>query len=309
MKRTILYHRLAILLGLLLVFGCITAKKDPYEAELEKRAAEKIVYDQYETRHTFEGYQKFIQEYPDSIYVHSAQGNIDDLLFAPYLKKNTIDGYLEFIKTYPKNGNVDAAKRKIETLAFDECEQKDTIQGYQQYLQTYPESLYECEAKARIHELEFRKLDRELKELMGLDLLLYRLYLKRLQKTLYAEGKGEVADFECSAALIHTDRGPCFVTRLLYRLEKTPADIQKGPLTQIFVDALVEKAVAFLHRHVKKKHKIHAIVFEVAAAPYKFCKPCTSIVQYRLSIQDVSRWATGGMAEDEIRRKLMPPTP
>jgi hypothetical protein len=303
MKRRILF----LLVAVFLVQGCITVKKEPYQALLEKRAAEKVAYDQYKARNTIEGYKEFIQNYPDSMYVHSANADIDGILFRPYLKMNSTDGYNEFINKYPNNENVDIAKRKIERFAFDSFEEQDTIEGYKQYLLEYPKGIYECDAKERLHELEFRKLDNELKSLIGFDLLLYRLSLKRLQRKLHAQGEGALGDFKLSTTAHRINGKIIFTTRLLYRNERTPANIQSRNLTNTFFDAFLENALDFLHRNIKKKNKVQGVEFDVTAAPFEFCKPPKSVVRYFFPMKAVASLMSGDVEKGTFKRKYMVP--
>lgn len=301
-------HRIVLLLiTALIAHGCITVKKDPYQAELEKRAVEKVVYDKCEAKNTIEGYREFIQAHSDSVYVHSANAKIDGILFRPYIKKNTITGYLEFLEKYPGNVNIDIAKRKIETLAFGDSEKKDTVHGYKQYLQDYPKSIFECEARERIHELEFRNLDNELKNLIGFDLLLYRLYLKRLQRKLYKDGQGAIADFECSVVARHTGENAILTTRLLYRNERIPYEIKSGSLTDIFFEAFLENALYSLGHDIKKKGKVKEIRFDVTASPFGFCKPPKSVVLYKFPMNAVVSLITGEIGKDVFKRNYMIP--
>lgn len=307
MKTTISNSIVALLLFSWMVQGCITPSKEPYQAELDKRAAERVVFDKYESRHTLEGYREFIRKHPESIYVHEANAKIDEILFQPYLKLNTIDGYLEFIRDYPQNVHVDDAKRKIETLAFDHCEEKDTIQAYRQYLKDFPNSNYECEAKSRIHELSFRQLDQHLKANAGFDLLLYRLFIKRLQRKLYTQGMGGIGNFKFDAAIRKADGDVNFITRFLYSEENIPMGIQSGRIADSFFDSVLEKALGFLNQHIPQKDRISRFEFEITSAPIGFCSPGKTVIRYQASMADTVSLFAGQLDKEAFKRKFMVP--
>jgi hypothetical protein len=99
-------------------------------------------YQPYKMQNTTEGYQEFISQYPDNMFVEDARKRIADLEFAPYKKADTIEGYMEFKARYPDNPHCAECDANIERLECKRCEEIDTIESYEAFLFKYPESTY-----------------------------------------------------------------------------------------------------------------------------------------------------------------------
>ena len=79
------------------------------------------------------------------------------------LKLNTMEGYQKFINTYPESEFVEIAKEKISKLIIKENQdwqnalKTNTIEGYQEFIKKYPKSEYKAIAKQKIEELKKRQ--------------------------------------------------------------------------------------------------------------------------------------------------------
>jgi hypothetical protein len=280
--------------------GVIQKKKDPFEAEIQKRELDKTRFQPFKERNTIEGYAEFIAMNPDSLMVNIARQQMDDLRYAPYEKLNTMAGYSEFISKYPENGNVAAARRGIETLAFQDVEKKGAMEGYSEFIARYPNSHFDCEAKDRLQELKFRQLHEQLEVCCRFDLLLYRLTLKRRQNELNMEGKNDLADFKCSASLADLKGTPYFNTQLIYSNDRIPEKILSGQAAGELFDNLLSEALTYLFSKFRGKSKISGFGFEVAASPFNFCKEPKRVVQYYFPLDAVDRFTRGTISKEEL---------
>ena len=192
------------IVGLLFIQNC----SKPFYVEEGSRlyAIQEKNYLPYKQKHTVEGYKEYIARYPGSIFITEAKMWIDALQFSPYEKLDTVAGYREFKEKYPENRYIYRADAYLGRIEAKRYEKMDTIEGYREFLEKYPENNFAGLAKKRLQELEFRKLDGELQEKYGFDLLRYRLALRRLKKELFQEDakRGEVnlGDFECYASFV-----------------------------------------------------------------------------------------------------------
>jgi hypothetical protein len=108
----------------------------------QKQQIQAEQYQPYKIQNTLKGYQEFISQYPDNMFVEDARKRIADLEFAPYEKADTIEGYMEFKARYPDNPHCADCDTHIERLECKRCEEIDTIESYEAFLFKYPESTF-----------------------------------------------------------------------------------------------------------------------------------------------------------------------
>ena len=208
------------------------------------------------------------------MFITEAQMWIDALQFAPYEKLDTVEGYKEFKEKYPENRHVYRADAYLGRIEAKRYERMDTIEGYREFLEKYPDNNFAGLAKKRLQELEFRKLDRELQEKYGFDLLLYRLALRRLKKELSREDvkRGEVnlGDFDCFVSFVTYQGKTYFHTHVIYPLTPYYPEATPKEAIERFFDPLIAKALVYLNSHFMDKDAIDGFSFDVSTSAHYF---------------------------------------
>ena len=266
------FFKQCLLIMVIVSFPCIQHCSRPFRPEDCRSVTEvdEKHFLPYRQKHTVEGYKEFIARHPGNIFITEAAMWIDALQFAPYEKLDTVAGYREFKETYPENRHVYRADAYLGRIEAKRYEKMDTIEGYREFLEKYPENNFAGLAKKRLQDLEFRKLDRELQEKYGFDLLRYRLALRRLKKELSREDvkRGEVnlGDFDCFASFVTYQGKKYFHTHLIYPLTPYYPETAPSEAIERFFDPLISKALVYLDSHFMNKAATDGFSFDVSTS-------------------------------------------
>jgi outer membrane protein assembly factor BamD (BamD/ComL family) len=83
-------------------------------------------------------HEKYLQKYPNGLYVEKAKAGIEDLSFNISAKTNTIDSFYAFTKKYPQSQYYQKAIDSVEILEFNNAKDENTVESYQKFLKTHP---------------------------------------------------------------------------------------------------------------------------------------------------------------------------
>lgn len=132
--------RILLLPAILLFFTC---------------ASQKIMWDKSLEQNTVQGYEMYLENYPDGKYSLKAKDKIDRLNFYSAKKINTIESYSNYLQNFSNGNFISKAKKEIEYLAYQNAEK--TIDGLNNYLSKYPNGTYKYHVEGKIEELHFEK--------------------------------------------------------------------------------------------------------------------------------------------------------
>lgn len=96
---------------------------------------------------------EFVERYPESEHVETAERRIQALEWQGARDENTIRAYLRFATNYPQNEHVDQANRAVEEIAWKTASDQDTVSAYDTFLTQYPQSELAPDAKAKLKSL------------------------------------------------------------------------------------------------------------------------------------------------------------
>lgn len=263
-----LFRKTAVVLVCVLVSGCAMLSHEEYQKR--KYELHRSQFQPYRDRDTIEAYEEFIATYPENMFISTAQLLIANLEFAPYVARDTIDGYMEFKVRYPDNQHVGEANLKIEQIEIKRYEQEDSIEGYREFLQKYPESNFALLAKQRLQELEFKEHDALFQKRFGLDLLLYRLHLKRLKKKLAAGPAAGLAAFELFVTVSGDKDTPWVQTHFLYAQDPCRPGTENPERAQEVYARLIAPSLQYLTRKCAGKKAVAGFRFDVGVSKDRF---------------------------------------
>lgn len=269
--------------------GCATLfQKDK---ELKEYQRDEEQYQPYKLKNTIGGYKEFISLFPENLFVGEAKLKIENLEFAPYEKADSVEGYMEFKMRYPDNRHTYKASVKIEQAEVKRYEKMDTIEGYKEFLAKYPESTFAVLAKSRLQELEFRENANTFLKEYGFDLLGYRLYFKRLKKTLKPVDGFNLANFTFFASLITSQGKTYFHTSLMYPASLYPLDPDSTEVQEMFFNPLLSKALIHLEKQFMKKNKIDGFSFDIASSEHSYYGDRKILLEYYFLLSSVNLFA------------------
>jgi len=112
-------------LAVLIIIGCASQKKMFNDAKEEN---------------SINGYQIFLQKYPEGKFSAEAQDNLISLEYNKAKTINTIDAYGDFLKNYPNCKYSTDAKKNIINIEFEKVKKQNSIAAYEKFLNKYPNS-------------------------------------------------------------------------------------------------------------------------------------------------------------------------
>ena len=189
---------------------------------------------------------------------------------------------------YPDNRHIFKASIKIEQAEVKRYEKIDTIEGYNEFLGKYRESTFAVLAKSRLQELEFREFSNTLLKEYGFDLLRYRLYFKRLKKTLKPVNGINLDDFTFFASLITHEGENYFHTSLIYPISLSYLDPDSTEVQELFFNPILSTALVHLDKSFMKKNKIHGFSFDIASSPHSYYGDRVIILEYYFPLNPVN---------------------
>lgn len=104
---------------------------------------------------TITGYENFINKYPKSEFIDSANYFIEKLYFQKCLIENTKSIYGDYLRKFPDSKLADSALHKIELLDFQEVISANSDSSYYDFLNNYPESNLTDSVTILLEKLEF----------------------------------------------------------------------------------------------------------------------------------------------------------
>lgn len=111
-------------------------------------------YEEAFKQNTIEGFDEFIQKYPNSKFVKFAQLKLDSLKYNLISKTDGIGLYEEFIQLNPTSVFIVNAKSRLDSLLYSKVKIKDDINTYEEFINKYPKSIFYEEAMKRIKYLK-----------------------------------------------------------------------------------------------------------------------------------------------------------
>ncbi|MCK5514452.1 MAG: hypothetical protein KAJ00_08135, partial [Deltaproteobacteria bacterium] len=289
------YAYIIVIGSLLSLQGCGVLIFSEEKRAMKKYQIHEEQYNPYKLQNTIEGYREFIAKYPKNLFVNEAKIQIENLEFAPYEREDNIEGYMEFKIRYPDNRHIFKASIKIEQVEFKRYEKMDTVEAYKEFLSKYPDSTLAILAKERLQELEFRELDRTFRKKYGVDLLLYRLNLKRLKKKLGTVDGVNLGDFVCFVSIANHEGKKYFHTHLIYSTDLSYLDSTSKEVTEIFFDPLVSKALVYLDSHFMNKDEIDGFSFDISSSAHRFYGDRKIVYEHYFPLSEVNLFAQNKM--------------
>jgi hypothetical protein len=286
--------------SLLSLQGCGMLIFSEEKRAMKKHQIHEDQYNPYKLQNTIEGYREFIAKYPKNLFVNEAKIQIENLEFAPYEREDNIEGYMEFKIRYPDNRHIFKASVKIEQVEFKRYEKIDTIEAYKEFLSKYPDSTLAILAKERLQELEFRDLDKTFRKKYGVDLLLYRLNLKRLKKKLGTIDGVNLGDFICFVSIANNEGKKYFHTHLIYYTDLSYLDSTSKEVTERFFDPLVSKALVYLDSHFMNKDEIDGFSFDISSSAHLFYGDRKIVCEYYFPISEVNLFAQNKLDKKDL---------
>lgn len=294
------YAYIIVIGSLLSLQGCGMLIFSEEKRAMKKHQIHEDQYNPYKLQNTIEGYREFIAKYPKNLFVNEAKIQIENLEFAPYEREDNIEGYMEFKIRYPDNRHIFKASVKIEQVEFKRYEKMDTIEAYKEFLSKYPDSTLAILAKERLQELEFRDLDKTFRKKYGVDLLLYRLNLKRLKKKLGTIDGVNLGDFICFVSIANHEGKKYFHTHLIYSTDLSYLDSTSKEVTERFFDPLLSKALGYLDSHFMNKDEIDGFSFDISSSAHLFYGDRKIVCEYYFPISEVNLFAQNKLDKKDL---------
>ncbi|MDA3880263.1 MAG: OmpA family protein [Prolixibacteraceae bacterium] len=114
-----------------------------------------LAYKSARSLNNVESYQKFIDNYPNSVQLDEAIKRRNACAYDQALIVNTIEAFNSFIEKYPHASQIKQATEKVSLLKFESTRKKNTIKAYEQYLEEYPNSEFFNEAFQSLEKLQY----------------------------------------------------------------------------------------------------------------------------------------------------------
>ena len=186
----------------------------------------------------------------------------DDAIYKAYEERNTLDGYQDFINKYPDNRNAAKAHLAIEELEYTDCDDTACLRDF---AARHPESRHISEVQERLKAADMRDLDKVMTADYGFDLLLYRLNLKRLKKELIDGGQERFADFSETFSLADYEGKRYFNTTLTFPDDPSLPKFSTPQMTDELFSSIILHQLDYLMTKFRKKGKIDGFGFEITA--------------------------------------------
>jgi hypothetical protein len=107
---------------------------------------------------TIEAYEKFVNNYPNSVHAREARVMIrrleEDRDLKIALRRNSIQTYEEFIARYQDSMRYDEINSRLDTMYYDKAKVLNTIEAYESFLQRKPEGKLAEEIKVTLKTLK-----------------------------------------------------------------------------------------------------------------------------------------------------------
>ncbi len=261
----------------------------------------------YEQQNTIAAYKEFLAKHPKNMFAGTAQKAIVDLEFSPYEKRNTIEGYMEFKMLHPDNPHVDTANWNIEQIEIKRYDKMDTIAGYKEFLVKYPESIFAVTAKKRLQELEIRGLDNVMRTKYGLDLLKYRLHIRRLKKKLQPVGEVELDDFTPCFSMLKINGKKFFHTHLLYSRTVVPEGDPADAASRMYLENVLSPLLVYLEKNMPRKKGISGFSFDAAVSPHRFYGDRRVVREWFFSVDQTGFFVRRKLSGRELLAAALPP--
>jgi len=86
-----------------------------------------------------EGYEAFLEKYPDSTEADAFRARVAELRFAAASETATAAAFREYLELHPNSADREAARRAEDQLSFEEASASGTAESLQAYLEGHPE--------------------------------------------------------------------------------------------------------------------------------------------------------------------------
>lgn len=106
-------------------------------------------------KNTVQGYEVFLERYPDSEYSLTATRRIEYLRWQAAKTDSTAKGVENYLKLHPAGAYAREAQEMAESRRWQEATSKDSIFFFQSYLRKHPDGKHSTEARTRLEELEW----------------------------------------------------------------------------------------------------------------------------------------------------------
>jgi len=266
----------------------------------KQRREQEAQFAPYQQRNTMEAYREFIEKYPGNMFVTTARYRIATFEFEPYEQADTMEGYMEFSMRYPGNPNVSRAAARIEQMEFKRYESMDTIEGYREFLVKYPDNPYSIIARDRLQDLEFRALDAVTRSRFGLDLLLYRLKVKRVLKDVQLLQEAPCGDPAIFVALDSAGGATYFRTHFIYGQNCPLGMPPQTDVREIFFRGIIVRLLPWLESHWQGKKELAGFSFDLAVSPARFYGDMSVLLEYSFAAGDVKLFAGKRLDAQEL---------
>ena len=97
-----------------------------------------------------EGYEQFLEQYPESRFAADARQALENLRFKQVQKENTLDAFNGFLELHPDGEHAEEARKTVETLRWVQAQRQNSRESYERYIEAYPEGRFAEEAQERL---------------------------------------------------------------------------------------------------------------------------------------------------------------
>ena len=115
---------------------------------------EQKAYTMAKQNNSIEALKEFATNYPNGIYIDSAKGIIDSIIWQDILNKDSMKVYEKFIDNHPKSKYYLTAKGIFDSLMWQEVKSSNTADDYEILIDEYPKSNYIDSAKIMFEKLK-----------------------------------------------------------------------------------------------------------------------------------------------------------
>ncbi len=123
-------------------------------------------------------YEKFVDQYPDSLFAQTAKDKADDIDYRLASEEGSVNSYSMYLRKYPDSKHAKVARSKLDTLTFAQAKYDNNTVSLEGYIIDFPDGKFVSEAKQILEGIRYNQAE-------SIDTVVsYRKYLDE-----YADGR------------------------------------------------------------------------------------------------------------------------
>ena len=112
--------------------------------------SEERVWQDARMKRSAEGYEQFLERYPEGEFAADARKALETLRFKQAQKENTLDAFTGFLELHPDGQHAEEAWKTVELMHWVQAQRQNTQGAYERYLEAYPEGRFVDDAQERM---------------------------------------------------------------------------------------------------------------------------------------------------------------